>query len=208
MLHLNKKSLQFRAGVTILAGMGMTMGVLSGFQGISLQLHIDERSHSPSATHIFGTDALGRDMLFLPCARHAAIPGHQFFSRRHRRHDWLRIGLFGRLARGLAQYWNYAHQRFHTGLPRHPAGSGLNRFLGPGSHQPRFALVFSGWVGYARLVRGEVLKIKEREFILAARGFNASSWQTARGHMLPLIFPLLLTQAVSGIAAVIMAESS
>ena len=43
---------------------------------------------------------------------------------------------------------------------------------------------------------------------MAARGFNASSWQIATRHMLPLIFPLLLTQAVSGVAAVIMAESS
>jgi peptide/nickel transport system permease protein len=84
----------------------------------------------------------------------------------------------------------------------------LIAFWGQGVLNLVFALVVSSWVGYARLVRGEVLKIKSREFILAARGFNASSWQIATQHMLPLIFPLLLTQAVSGIASVIMAESS
>jgi ABC-type dipeptide/oligopeptide/nickel transport system permease subunit len=71
-----------------------------------------------------------------------------------------------------------------------------------------FALALGGWAGTARLVRGEVLKIKEQDFILAARGFNASSRHIATQHVLPLVFPVLLTQAVSGIAAVILAEAS
>jgi ABC-type dipeptide/oligopeptide/nickel transport system permease subunit len=89
---------------------------------------------------------------------------------------------------------------------------GRNQFfvgvLPPGIFNLVLALVFSGWVSYARLVRGEVLKTKDREFILAARGFNASALRIACSHMAPLIFPLLLTQAVLGIAGVILLESS
>jgi peptide/nickel transport system permease protein len=83
----------------------------------------------------------------------------------------------------------------------------LVAFWGPGIFNLVFALVLSGWVSYARLVR-EVLKTKDKEFILAARGFNASALRIASSHMVPLIFPLLLTQAVLGIAGVILLESS
>jgi peptide/nickel transport system permease protein len=53
-----------------------------------------------------------------------------------------------------------------------------------------------------------VLKIRTQDYILAARGFDASSRHIALAHVLPLVFPILLTQAVSGIAAVILAEAS
>jgi peptide/nickel transport system permease protein len=208
MLHLNKKSPQFRAGIIVLAGMGMAMAVLSSFQGVSLQLHIDQRLLSPSAAHVFGTDALGRDMLsclafgtLLSLAISfsaviiAAMIGTAMGFLAGWHGGWLNIGIM-RIS------------DFILAFPGILLALALIAFWGQGIINLLFALVFSSWVSYARLVRGEVLKIKDREFILAARGFNASSWQIARGHMLPLIFPLLLTQAVSGIAAVIMAESS
>ena len=84
----------------------------------------------------------------------------------------------------------------------------LMAFWGPGILHLILALGFSGWATYARLVRSEVLKIKDKEFILAARGFNASALRIASSHMAPLLFPLLLTQAVLGIAGVILLESS
>ena len=59
----------------------------------------------------------------------------------------------------------------------------LVAFWGPGIFNLVLALVFSGWVSYARLVRGEVLKVKDKEFILAARSFNASALRIASSHM-------------------------
>ncbi len=208
MMRLNKKNLQFRLGSMILAGLGMALAGLAFLQGISLQLHIDQRLHSPSAAHIFGTDALGRDML--SCLLFGTLVS-------------LAIGLaaviiaaaigagLGFLAGwhgGLLSICIMRGADFILAFPGILLALALIAFWGQGVINLVFALVVSGWVGYARLVRGEVLKIKDQEFIVAARGFNASSWQIARGHMLPLIFPLLLTQAVSGVAAIIMAESS
>jgi peptide/nickel transport system permease protein len=208
MIRLNKKNLQFRLGIMILAGLGMALAGLAFLQGISLQLHIDQRLRSPSTAHIFGTDALGRDML--SCLLFGTLVS-------------LAIGLaavfiaaaigagLGFLAGWHGGLFNICIMRgadFILAFPGILLALALIAFWGQGVINLVFALVVSGWVGYARLVRGEVLKIKDQEFIVAARGFNASSWQIARGHMLPLIFPLLLTQAVSGVAAVIMAESS
>ncbi|TFG79990.1 MAG: ABC transporter permease [Chrysiogenales bacterium] len=208
MIRLNKKNLQFRLGIMILAGLGMALAGLAFLQGISLQLHIDQRLRSPSTAHIFGTDALGRDML--SCLLFGTLVS-------------LAIGLaavfiaaaigagLGFLAGWHGGLFNICIMRgadFILAFPGILLALALIAFWGQGVINLVFALVVSGWVGYARLVRGEVLKIKDQEFIMAARGFNASSWQIARGHMLPLIFPLLLTQAVSGVAAIIMAESS
>jgi len=208
MIQLNKKNLQFRLGIMILAGLGMALVGLAILQGISLQLHIDQRLCSPSAAHIFGTDALGRDML--SCLMFGTLVS-------------LAIGLtaviiaaaigtgLGFLAGWHGGLLNICIMRgadFILAFPGILLALALIAFWGQGVINLVFALVVSGWVSYARLVRGEVLKIKDQEFIVAARGFNASSWQIASGHMLPLIFPLLLTQSVSGIAAVIMAESS
>ncbi|HUU05606.1 MAG TPA: ABC transporter permease [Patescibacteria group bacterium] len=208
MIRLNKKNLQFRLGMIILAGLGMALAGLAFLQGISLQLHIDQRLRSPSAAHIFGTDALGRDMLSclifgtlvslaigLTAVLIAAATGAG-------------LGFLAGWHGGLLSICIMRGADFILAFPGILLALALIAFWGQGVINLVFALVVSGWVGYARLVRGEVLKIKYQEFIIAARGFNASSWQIARGHMLPLIFPLLLTQAVSGMAAVIMAESS
>lgn len=208
MIQIDKKSLQLRLGAIILAGLGIALAGMAIFQGISLQLHIDQRLRSPSAAHIFGTDALGRDML--SCLAFGTLVS-------------LAIGLaavllaaaigagLGFLAGwhgGLLSACIMRSADFILAFPGILLALALIVFWGQGVFNLVFALVVSGWVSYARLVRGEVLKIKNQEFIMAARGFNATSWQIATGHMLPLIFPLLLTQAVSGIAAVILAESS
>ena len=208
MIRIDKKNLQFRLGALILAVLGMTLAGLAAFQGFDLQLHIDQRLNSPSAAHPFGTDALGRDML-------ACLASGTWIS--------LAIGLaavflaaligagLGFLAGWHGGPLNACIMRcadFILAFPGILLALTLIAVWGQGVINLVFALVASGWVSFARLVRAEVLKIKEREYILAARGFNASSRQIASSHMLPLIFPLLLTQAVSGIAAVIMAESS
>jgi len=208
MIRIDKKNLQLRLGIIIFAGLGIVLAGLAVVQGIGLQLHLDQRLSPPSRVHIFGTDALGRDML--SCLAFGTLVS-------------LIIGLaavliaaaigagLGFLAGWHGGLLNLCIMRsadFILAFPGILLALALIAFLGQGVINLIFALVVSGWVGYARLVRGEILKIKDQEFIMAARGFNASSWQIATGHMLPLILPLLLTQAVSGIAAAILAESS
>jgi peptide/nickel transport system permease protein len=81
-------------------------------------------------------------------------------------------------------------------------------FLGPGLDRLIFALSVIGWVGYARLARGQVLKIKTLEFIEAERALGASSLRIFFNHILPNIIQPVLVQASIGMAAAILAEAS
>jgi peptide/nickel transport system permease protein len=81
-------------------------------------------------------------------------------------------------------------------------------FLGPGISKVIFALVITGWAGYARLARAQVLKVKELEFILAARSLGASHARILATHLLPNILQPVLIQATIGMAGAILAEST
>lgn len=70
------------------------------------------------------------------------------------------------------------------------------------------ALNVTGWAGYARLVRGQTLAVKERGFVLAAKGLGASPFRIIRVHLLPNILGPVTVQATFGIAGAILAEST
>lgn len=71
-----------------------------------------------------------------------------------------------------------------------------------------FLLGVTGWAGFARIIRAEVLKLKQKEFILAARCYNASWRWIIIHHIVPLVFPMWIVQSVVGIPRVILTESS
>jgi len=208
MITFNKKNLHFKLGILLLAGIGISLAAGTLFNGISLRLDIHQRLQGPSVRHVFGTDALGRDIFsclaFGTLVSLTIALATVFIS-----------AVIGALL-GFAAAWqgglmNACIMRCADLILAFPGillSLALVAFWGPGIFNLVLALVFSGWVTYARLVRGEVLKTKDKEFILAARNFNASALRIASSHMGPLIFPLLLTQAVLGIAGVILLESS
>jgi peptide/nickel transport system permease protein len=80
--------------------------------------------------------------------------------------------------------------------------------LGPSLRNVVFALSVLGWVGFARLVRGEVLSLKEREFVTASRALGAGPVRLALRHILPNLAGPLAVQATFAVAATILAESS
>lgn len=69
------------------------------------------------------------------------------------------------------------------------------------------ALAFLGWTGYARLVRSEILSLKERQFTEAARGLGASDFRIITRHMLPNAAAPIIVAATFGMAGAILAES-
>ena len=81
-------------------------------------------------------------------------------------------------------------------------------FLGPGIGKVILALIITGWAGYARLARAQVLKVKELEFALAARSLGASHSRIILKHLLPNILQPVLIQATIGMAGAILAEST
>ena len=81
-------------------------------------------------------------------------------------------------------------------------------FFGPGIGKVILALVITGWAGYARLARAQVLKVKESEYILAARSLGASPLRIVLRHLLPNILQPILIQATIGMAGAILAEAT
>jgi len=81
-------------------------------------------------------------------------------------------------------------------------------FLGPGIGNLILALSLGGWVGYARLVRAQVLATKEREYVEAARALGASDLRIMTRHILPNIVQPVIVQAAIGMAGAVLAEAT
>jgi len=80
--------------------------------------------------------------------------------------------------------------------------------LGPGPRNAGVAVVLVWWPFYARLVRGQVLTIKNREHVDAAITIGASRWRVLRKHVIPLAFTPLMVNATSDIGQVVLVMAS
>lgn len=84
----------------------------------------------------------------------------------------------------------------------------LAAILGPGLVDLVIALTAMGWTGYARLVRGQVLTLREREYVQAARVLGAGERRLLWRHLLPALAGPLLVQATFGVGGIIVAEAA
>ncbi len=84
----------------------------------------------------------------------------------------------------------------------------LAAILGPGLADLVIALTAMGWTGYARLVRGEILSLREREYVQAANTLGASPARVLVCHLLPALAGPLAVQATFGIGGIIVAEAA
>jgi peptide/nickel transport system permease protein len=168
-----------------------------------------DRLEGPSWKHPFGNDDLGRDIL-------SRILLGTRVSMRVGATVVLLSGIVGVLIGGLAGYVGGKLDIFVTvvvinsllAFPSILLAIALVAFLGPGLDRLIFALSVIGWVGYARLARGQVLKIKTLEFVEAERALGASSLRIFFNHILPNIIQPVLVQASIGMAGAILAEAS
>ncbi len=78
----------------------------------------------------------------------------------------------------------------------------------PGTGHLVFALAVSGWVGYARLARAQVLSLREREFVVAARALGASPARVVVRHLVPNIVGPIVVQATFGLGGAVLVEAS
>ena len=80
--------------------------------------------------------------------------------------------------------------------------------LGPSLNNVIIALASIGWVGYARLVRGQVLKLREMEYVTAAKALGARSPRVIALHVLPNVINPVIVMATLGLAGAILSEAS
>src|SRR5947209_10119524 len=161
-----------------------------------------------SNTHLLGTDKLGRDILSrtLYGGRISLLVGVTTVA------ISLSIGVaIGSLSGYLGGWVDQLLMRLVDVLLAFPGillAIAFTAVLGPGLDHVILALSLIGWTGYARLVRGEILSLKEREFVQAARALGSDPSRVIRSHLLPNLLPPLLIQATFGLAAAIIAEGS
>jgi len=80
--------------------------------------------------------------------------------------------------------------------------------LGPSLNNVILALAIIGWVGYARLVRGQVLKVREMEYVTAAKALGAKSPRVIIRHVLPNVINPVIVMATLGLAGAILSEAA
>jgi len=78
----------------------------------------------------------------------------------------------------------------------------------PGLSHLIFALCVTGWVSYARVARAETLRLRDREFVQAARALGASPWHVVTRHVLPNAAGPIVVQATFGLGGAVLAEAS
>lgn len=180
--------------------------VLSPYDPSSQELA--RRLESPSRAHPLGLDELGRDILarLLQGARISLMVGIAVVSV-----SSAAGMLFGSIAGYFGGRVDDIISRVIDVLMAFPGillAIALVAVLGPSLVNVVLALSVIGWVGYARLVRGQALRARELEFVQAARASGASSARIVVRHILPTAIPAVVVQATLGMAGAIIAEAA
>jgi peptide/nickel transport system permease protein len=166
------------------------------------------RLAGPSWSHPFGLDELGRDILarLAVGARVSLLVGLVVVS------VSATVGvLVGAVAGYRGGLVDDALGRMMDVLLAFPGmllAIALVAVLGPSIGHVVLALGVIGWVGYARLVRGQVLKIREFDYVQAARALGAPSLRILVRHVLPATLAVVTVQATLGMAGAVLAEAS
>ncbi len=166
------------------------------------------RLAGPSSAHWFGLDELGRDILarVLAGARISFLVGITVVSV---------SASLGTLLGAVAGYFGGVTDdvigRVIDVLLAFPGlllAIALVAVLGPSLGNVLFALTVIGWVGYARLVRGQVLRAREFEYVQAARAAGAGTPRVLWRHVIPSAIPAVVVQGTLGMAGAIIGEAA
>ena len=166
------------------------------------------RLEGPSGTHLFGLDELGRDILarVLAGARISFLVGLTVVSF---------SAFIGTMLGAMAAYFGGVVDDLVSRIvdvllafPGLLLAIALVAVLGPSLGNVLFALTIIGWVGYARLVRGQVLRAREFEYVQAARALGAGAGRVLWRHLIPTALPAVVVQATLGMAGAIISEAA
>ena len=162
----------------------------------------------PTLAHPFGLDELGRDVLarVLVGARISFLIGLVVVSI-----SAVAGTLLGAIAGYFGGWVDDLISRVIDTLMAFPGlllAIALVAVLGPSLTNAVIALTVIGWVGYARLVRGQVLRAREFEYVQAARALGATTSRLLLRHVVPTAIPAIVVQATLGMAGAVISEAA
>jgi len=210
MLKLQHKSIYREPLVlvgTLLIGLTIFMALVSFALPSPNEMNLEKRFLNPSWQHPFGLDQNGSDV-FAQVFYGARVSLFVAFSVVLITHI---VGLLiGSLAGYWGRWWDQTLMRFIDMIQAFPSfllALALVAVLGPSIKNLIFAMCLTGWAGVARLVRGEVLHLKELDYVAASRATGASHFRTIMFYIWPNLVGPLLVNASFALAATIIAES-
>ncbi len=172
-------------------------------------LDLSLRLTPPSAAHWLGADELGRDVFsrLLYGARVSLAVGTGVVALS------LAAGLL--VGAGAGFYGGWLDRFFNVivintlqAFPGVLLAVAVVSFAGQGLGKLIIALSLGGWIGYARLIRGQVMAMKEREFVQAARALGAGDVRVIARHILPNIARPIVVQSAVGMATAVISEAT
>ncbi|CDZ56877.1 ABC transporter permease [Neorhizobium galegae] len=207
----NFLKLEFVLGAFLVGIIGVAV-IFSGviFPGGAEKIDLMSRLVPPFVrpAHVFGTDPLGRDVLARVMAGGKISLLVGFVSVAGGVTIGVVMGLIAGYYRGI---WDMLVMRFadiQLAMPFILLAITFIAIVGGGLANTIILLIVSQWVQYARLVRGSVLTLREREFILSARAIGVKDWRIIVQHLLPnLIGPVIVLMTLN-VATNILLESS
>ncbi|MBF8437378.1 ABC transporter permease [Halanaerobiaceae bacterium Z-7014] len=172
------------------------------------EINLGATLQPPSSQHLLGTDRMGRDILtrIIYGTRISLLVGI------------IAVGIsgllgviFGTLAGYYGGYVDGIIMRIVDVLLAFPSillAIALVAVLGASLFNIMLAIGIVNWVGYARVVRGEFLSLKNKEFVSAAKAMGANTFRIIFKHMLPNCIAPIIVMATLGMAGAIITESS
>lgn len=170
-------------------------------------MDLSARYSAPSSDHLFGRDQNGADV-FAQVVHGARISLQVAFTVVF---ISAIIGLIiGSLAGYIGGWVDQIVMRFldmFYAFPGFLLALSLVAVLGPSIRNLIFAMCVTGWTGYARLVRGEILHLKQREYVIGALAVGAKPLRLLTRHIWPNLFGILVVQMTFGMSGTIITES-
>jgi peptide/nickel transport system permease protein len=173
-----------------------------------LEMDLNSLKQPPGKVHLLGTDSTGRDILarLVYGARISLSVGiiASLLS--------LGIGIFfglvagyfgGRVDAVLSQFFD-----IFLAFPSLLLAIGISAVMPPGLSSAMLAITLVGWAGFARLVRGMALSLKEQTYVEASRALGAGPGRILYKHILPNALPLILVAGSLRVGSFILLEAA
>lgn len=161
----------------------------------------------PSRDHLLGTDEFGRDILsrIIFGARVSLQIG--FFAQVISISLGTVLGLLAGFYGGWVDDLTMRIVEILFAFPFLLFVIAVVAVFGPGIQNLYLAVALIGWAGVSRIVRGQVLSLRERDFVVSARAVGAGTWRILFKHILPNALSPIIIEATLGMGGMIMLEA-